>query len=181
MAASAVEASNVLAETYDPQACGSIIDKAVFADMSHTARQSRNDYLRRLVECKADSVNITSAVRCIRLGVGFSAFAKMIVPGGKLDVEFFEKCYGSSPEALMSALEFTDYAGASSSLEVERRLANMYYETACEAEKIPFGAELLVCCIVKKEYEIRNFRVILAGKACGLDAAKIKERLVIAK
>lgn len=42
---------------------------------------------------------------------------------------------------------------------------------------VPFGAELLVLYIVRKEFEVKNVRIVLAGKSCGLSSEKIKERL----
>lgn len=54
---------------------------------------------------------------------------------------------------------------------------NLYAKQAYSAEKIAFGPELIVCFLVRKEYEVKNLRILLAGKSCGLSADRIKERL----
>ena len=83
-------------------------------------------------------------------------------------------------EKLLAALAFTAYselASCTDASEAARLCENLYTKQAYKAETIAFGPELIVCYLVRKEYEVKNLRILLAGKSCGLSADRIRERL----
>ena len=184
MAQAAPEAAEQLAATGDPQLVDLILDKAAFRDMSRTAEQSGFDSLARLVRTKIDSANISACLRCIRQKKNKMYFEKLFLEGGTLDKDFFLTNYDETPAKLLAALAFTAYsalAGAGmtelSASDAERLCEELYTAKAYEAASLPFGAELVILYIVRKEYEIKNVRIVLAGKSCGLSGEKIRERL----
>ena len=61
--------------------------------------------------------------------------------------------------------------------EIERKVDGIYFGIAKEAKWIPFGAEIAIGYIFALEYEIKNLRLVLAGKEAGLSPETIKERL----
>ena len=75
--------------------------------------------------------------------------------------------------------KLSDSVSGITATDAEKLCSLIYLRKANAAASMPFGAELVVCYIVRKEYEIRNVRIVLAGKACGLSAEKIKERLMM--
>lgn len=189
MAEAASLAAEQLAATGDPQEVDLILDRAAFRDMEESAKGSGLEYLERLIKAKTDSVNIISALRCIKQKKSRQYMQKLYVSGGTLDEDFFASNYDESIAKLISALAFTEYSAVAkyaeqqqndiSATDAEKLCSEVYLKKAYSAASQPFGAELLVCYIIRKEYEIRNIRVILAGKACGLGAEKIKERLMM--
>lgn len=190
MASAALTAIEELARTEDPQEVDLILDKAAFEDMTASAYEYNLDYLKELMMYKADSVNISTAIRCIKQGKTKNYLKRLLVSGGKLDEDFFLSNYDETIGKLISALAFTEYSDIAkfseqqqngiSASEAERFCSVLYIKKAYTACRVPFGAELVIYYIVKKEYEIKNVRIILAGKACGMSSEKIRERLMIA-
>ena len=188
MSKAASFAIDQLAATGDPQEVDLILDKAAFEDMASIADMCNLEYLKELMCYKADSVNITTALRCIKQGKNKNYLNKLLVSGGKLDNDFFLSNYDETIGKLINALAYTEYNGITkyseqqseiTPSEAEKLCSMLYLKKAYGAIRIPFGPELIICYIVRKEYEIKNVRIILAGKACGLTAEKIKERLMI--
>lgn len=187
MAKAAPYAIEQLAATGDPQELDLILDKAAFADMMASAQKSGLDYLVSLMKTKIDSVNIGMCLRCIRQNKNKAYFKKLYIPGGTLDEDFFISNYDETPAKLLNAVSYTEYSDISKYAEqradtlnlshIEKLAEEIYAQKAYSVKSVPFGAELVVCYIVQKEYEIKNVRIVLAGKACGLDGERIKERL----
>lgn len=180
LAAAAVEARTALAETGEPGQVDIILDRAIFAAMAAAAEESGLEYLKELVRVKTDSANIGIFLRCVRQQKSRAYFEKLYLTGGALDKDFFLSNYGETSEKLLAALAFTAYSELSActdASEAARMCENLYAKQAYSAEKIAFGPELIVCFLVRKEYEVKNLRILLAGKSCGLSADRIKERL----
>ncbi len=173
-----------LSATADPQEVDLLLDRAVFRDMLKAAEDTRSDYITELVKLRIDSVNIISCIRCIKQKKSKAYMQKLYIDGGKLEESFFTENYDENPSKLLGALAFTDFSALAavdhtsvSSAEIEKLCDNVYAAKAYSASYKPFGIEKAVCYIIQKEYEIKNVRIILAGKSCGLASDKIKERL----
>lgn len=148
--------------------------------MTQAAEDSGLSYLQELVRVKTDSTNIGSFLRCVKNGKPRPYFERLFLAGGSLDKDFFLSNYGETPEKLLAALAFTAYSELSpctDASEAARLCENLYTKQAYKAETIAFGPELIVCYLVRKEYEVKNLRILLAGKSCGLSADRIRERL----
>ena len=50
-------------------------------------------------------------------------------------------------------------------------------EVAREAKMVSFGAEILVGYLIAREYEVKNLRILLAGKSVGLTTDALRERM----
>lgn len=169
----------------DPQKIDIILDKAAFADMKEQSEKIGLAYLSQLCAAKADICNIMTFVRCIRSGSGRKLFEEMFLPGGTaaLELEFFTSIFGDGEERLFSMLsnslaydKLTDSANKSLG-EIEKLCDEIYLQTALGARTISFGAEKAVMYIIEKENEIRNIRIVLAGKKSGLSPENLRERI----
>lgn len=186
MAAAIAEAEEALAATGDPQKVDLIIDKATFADMLTCAAESGVLLARRLVCTKIDLVNATVALRLVRMRLGqrtSALFDEAFIEGGTLDKETLSAAL-ESEEKLCEALAYgscSDIAaliGEGADLgAVERRADNILCSVAREAKYAPFGVEVAIGYIFALEYEVKNIRIILAGKEAGLSPEIIRERL----
>jgi V/A-type H+-transporting ATPase subunit C len=186
MAAAIAEAEDALAATGDPQKVDLIIDKATFADMLTCAAESGVLLARRLVCTKIDLVNATVALRLVRMRLGqrtAALFDEAFIEGGTLDKETLSAAL-ESEEKLCEALAYgscSDIAaliGEGADLgAVERRADNILCSVAREAKYAPFGVEVAIGYIFALEYEVKNIRIILAGKEAGLSPEIIRERL----
>ena len=151
------------------------------------------EFLRRLVGLQADLTNIKSFIR-VRAATetegmkGRQLMAKVFVPGGGLDLDFFNSQLDESLPAFADRFAREPWgqvvaAGVESfvdsgSLTVYEKLADNYLiNYVKKAGLISFGPEPLVAYLWAKENEIKLIRIVMVGKINGLPADEIKERL----
>lgn len=60
---------------------------------------------------------------------------------------------------------------------LEKWADDFWMDLAREAKFVPFGAEVLIGYAIALEYEVKNIRILLAGKDAGLASDVIRERL----
>ncbi len=186
MSGAAAEAFDAYAKTSDPQLIDIILDKACYADMLEAAREG-DDFAYDLVKTKIDITNIMMCIRIIRMGGGFSerdVLQRSLISGGYLDEKLlYEAKSENEISSLISGSEYDALSaflsddGATSLAEIERRCDDIYMNKVRKAKSMPFGAPLLCAYLVAVEYEVKNLRIILAGKRAGLSGEKIRERV----
>ncbi|MDD4772080.1 MAG: V-type ATPase subunit [Eubacteriales bacterium] len=184
-------AKNVI-ETYyhnsDPGQIDSVMDRACFLDMSETAGKYGLIYLRKFVEYKADTVNILTCVRLIRMNAGADSVERFMVPGGIINNEQLKSVFDADgvrerETLLYNGLRKTRYAAmkldASDSLTViERTCENTFLDfIAGEAKQKLYGMEILTAFVILREAEVKNIRIVVSGKTASVPAETIKERL----
>ena len=187
MAKAAKEAEEAFGATANPQKVDLILDKACYADMLDNADTCGVALAGKLVRAKIDLTNIISFVRLSMMKLGDSApllLAEALIEGGRLDTSFFKERFSAGVSKLSESLEFTDYSSICQYLsgnislgELERAADSLWLKTAKEAKFVPFGAEVLIGYLAALEFEVKNIRILLAGKDAGLSAEVIRERL----
>lgn len=187
MAKAAEEAIEAFNKTLDPQQVDLIMDRACFADMYDSARKSGVDYIVRLVRTKIDLVNIITCIRVIRMKFGARGadfLREALLDGGTIEKTFFAEGYEGGEQRLFELLGRTEYAkfadrtGAGEKLSVIERVADdTWMEVARTAKYVPFGIPVLVGYMAALEYEVKNIRIVMAGKDAGLAPDVIRERL----
>lgn len=186
MAAAAAEAEEAFAATGNPQKVDFLIDRAAFADMLDCARRSGVPLGERLVTSKIDLVNAMMAVRLIRMRLGAQAaaiFDEVYIDGGTLDKETLTESL-SGEDKLCEALTYGSCSALAELISagaelgaLEKAADDIWCRVAKEARYVPFGAEVAIGYIFALEYEVKNIRIILAGKEAGLSSDIIRERL----
>ncbi len=188
MAGAIEEAKETFAKTSNPQTVDFILDRACFADMLENAKQNGVELAERLVRVKIDLVNIMTCVRILRMRIGHASaglLAETIIEGGYLDTDMFRRALSSDEAKFSDELKYTDayyplsqYIGTTDTLAaLERQCDNMWIAVAREAKQVPFGAPVLIGYMAAMEYQIKNIRIILAGKDARLDSETVRERL----
>lgn len=187
MAEAIPRAEEAFAATANPQKIDFIIDKATFADMLCSAEESGVPFARELATAKIDLVNITITARLIRMRLGAQAGAlldEVYIEGGGLEKEALAEALAAGETALADMLEHGSYSsmaaligGGASLGAVEKKADDIWIGIASKARYIPFGAEVAIGYMCALEYEVKNIRIILAGKDAGLSADTIRERL----
>lgn len=187
MAQAIAEAEEAFAVTANPQKIDFIIDRATFGDMLCAAERSGVSLALRLVETRIDLVNIMMAVRIIRmrLGVqGAALFDEAYIDGGGLNKTELVETLSVGDQALSGLLAYGRYSAMAELMEtgaslgeLEKKADDIWMDVARETKYLPFGAEIAIGYIVALEYEIKNIRIILAGKEAGLSSDIIRERL----
>jgi V/A-type H+-transporting ATPase subunit C len=186
------EAASSAFETYyrnaDPQQIDTTLDKACFLDMTESAEQYDLPYLRDLVAYKADTINILTCVRLIRMNARAASLKNAILPGGIVPVDTFAATFAAEgikerETALYNTLRKTRYnttdnSSTDSLTVIERSCENAYLAfVGGEAKKKLFGAQVLAAFAVARETEVKNIRIVISGRAASLPAEVIKERL----
>ena len=187
MAKAIPEAIDAFAETKNPQQIDLRLDRACFADMLAFAEATGVDYIIDLVRTRIDLLNIITCIRILGMKMYFAAepfMREAYLAGGTFDLDFFIAAIGHGAEVLFSELEFSPYAGLVKELDhtaplylIEKTADNIWLEMAKRAKYIPFGAPVVIGYLAALEYEVKNLRLILAGKDAGLAVDVIKERL----
>lgn len=187
MADAVAEAREALARSRDPQLTDLILDRACFADMLDNSRQYGIELAERLVRTKIDLTNIITCARIIRMKLGNTAvglFDSAVLEGGLLDTDILRGVLGAEPSELSDCLEYTEYGGLSAYIgaelplaQLERQADGIWLSVAKQAKAVPFGAEVIIGYAAAVEYEIKNIRILLAGKETGFSAESIRERL----
>ena len=104
--------------------------------------------------------------------------------GGTLGADFFISGLEFGAKKLFEELEYTPYRELrkyadedSPFFTIEVAADNIWLDKAKRARQVTFGAPVLVGYLAALEYEVKNLRMIIAGKDAGLPAQTIKERL----
>ena len=187
MADAAREAEEAFSATGNPQKVDLILDRACFADMLDAAKASGSPFAVRLVEEKIDLTNLITCIRLIRMQGGLAAEAfleEALLPGGTLDGDLLRSALTAGEEFLAEGLRFTRFSFVSDLLidhaplhVLELAAEDCWMDLAREGKFVPFGAEVLIGYAVALEYQVKNIRILLAGKDAGLAPDVIRERL----
>ena len=187
MRSAIADAEEAFAETANPQKIDFIIDRACFADMLVSADRSGIELAKRLVRAKIDLVNIMMTLRIMRMKLGKTAegiLGEVYIGGGSFDQKTLADELSAGEESFAQNTVKIGYESLANAIldgeslsDLERRADDLYFSIAKEAKYISFGAELAIGYIAALEYEVKNIRIILAGKDAGLSPEVIRERL----
>ena len=59
----------------------------------------------------------------------------------------------------------------------DRHWKNFWMDMIRETKFIPVGLEVMVSFLLAHEYEVKNLRIVLAGKEAGIASETIRERI----
>lgn len=181
-------AMQAYAKTSNPRAIDLIIDKACYADMLASARQSGDELHVQLVRTAIDLTNLLICLRLVRMQAGEQGemlLDQAMLAGGEIDVGSFKKAYAQGEDAVISCLTGTAYDKLAASLrekgrtaaEAERLVDDYRMELVRTVRYTTFGASVLTAYFYAQEYAIKNIRIVAAAKRAGLDAQTIRERI----
>ena len=184
----AVEATEVLAKTADPQAVDIIIDKAVLETMAVKADEYDCAFLTDYVTACIDIANIRCAVRIKRMNKDVTFLNKVLAAGGKLDRARLTEAFAKGMEDILAMISASAYGKAlEPALEDLRNGAALTrFEQSCDvytasliarAKTVAFGIEPVIAYLFAKECEIKAARIVLASKAAGVSPEQIDQRL----
>lgn len=182
--AAVAEAQTALAEEKDPQKCDLILDRACYAEMTDAAAECGSEFLQGYVRLSVDTVNLRTAVRCIRMGVPPVEMEKDLLSGGNVDVQAIANAPGETWGKLFPAeLEKAAAEGAEATSNggsltgFERACDNALIAYLTRAKRVPFGAEPVVGYLCAREAEATAIRTILSLRKAGAGSEIIRERL----
>ena len=181
----AEEARAVLNRSANPQLADFLLDKAYFREMSGLADSLESDFARGYVAILADSTNLRSAVRILRMGKDIGYLHEALVSGGSVSEE--RLISGISGEglagvfaggALAKAAQLgTDAVSGGTLTAFELACDNAVARYLADAKLCSFGEECVIAYLAGTENELTAVRMILTGRLAGVPADTIRERL----
>ncbi|MBR3893550.1 MAG: V-type ATPase subunit [Clostridia bacterium] len=188
MAIAADEAVQAFAKTKNPQQIDLLLDRACYADMLAAAERSGVAFAVALVREKIDLINLLIVVRILRMKLGESGKALLsasLLTGGNLSLAQLLSWFAAGESVMWDRLYYTSYGKLSEAVAasdrsltaVERSADDFWMAHVKEAKYASFGPEVLIAFLQAHEYQVRNLRIILAGKTAGLPAETIRERI----
>ncbi|MBQ7692236.1 MAG: V-type ATPase subunit [Oscillospiraceae bacterium] len=179
------EARGVLARTANPQLSDFVLDRAYFEELRALADRVDSDYLRGYVQVLADSTNLKSAVRTLRMGKSRDFLQEVLVDGGSIDArrvaaasdkDALAALYVHTPLEKAAVLGGEALAGGGMTA-FERACDNAVNDYLKKTRLISYGPEAVVAYLAAVEGEIQAVRMILTGRLAGVKAESIRERL----
>ena len=181
----AEEAKALLSRSANPQLSDFLLDKAYFCEMQELAEELDSDFARGYVSLLADSTNLRSAVRILRMGKDIGYLREALVSGGSVSEE--RLISGITGEGLASVFAGTPLSKAAQlGAEAVSGGTLTAFELACDnalaayladAKLCSFGEESVLAFLAGTENELTAVRMILTGRLAGVPADTIRERL----
>ncbi len=185
LGSAAAEAKALLGRSGNPQLADFVLDKACYAEMAELAASLNSTFAEGYVAILADSTNLRSAVRILRMGKDIGYLREALVPGGSISEErLITGIAGEGVAALFAG------SGLAKAAQLGADAVNggtlTAFELACDnavaayladAKLCSFGEECLLAYLAGTENELTAVRMILTGRLAGVSADKIRERL----
>lgn len=186
MGAAMETAMTAYARTRNPQYVDLYLDRACYEDMLEVAGRLHHPYVYGLLQTKIDLTNLLTAARFLRMARSQAQEAilkESLLPGGTLTAEALLALYETGTEGFAPLLNGTPYEGLVAALTaldlraVEKASDDRYMEAVRAARSVPYGLPVLVGYLEGLAQEVKNLRILLAGKDAGLDDGAIRERM----
>ena len=181
------EAKNVLDTTRDPQLSDITLDGWMYRDMARTAERTGSAFLRGYVAAQIDAANLRSLIRTLRMGKNAGFLAGALLEGGETEPAALLAVAENGGSGLAELYALTRFAAAAEAgaaalkggtlTEFEKQCDDAVTEYLSGAQMVPFGEAPLLAYLAARETEYTNLRIVLMGRAAGLDADTIRSRL----
>lgn len=178
------EGKELLARTANPQLADFLLDRAYFAELQALCERLGSEFLTRYVAVLADSTNLRSAVRTLRMGKNADFLSQALVPGGTVGTErILASASGDAIASLFGGVLADAAALGAAAAEggtltaFELACDNAVAKTLGEAKLVSYGEEPVIAYLAAVESEITAVRMILTGRLAGIESQTIWERL----
>lgn len=165
-----------------PRLIDTELDKALYADINSRLTKGADRYIKEYFEVFADTTNLSSFVRTVRIGGNFSFFADGFLTGGSISLKDFEECGGDVNRAAKK-LAGTKVAGYFDKINV---LDTAAFETAQDNYLLRifsvnktdmFSVAPILGYYLAKLNEIKVIRVVLVCIKNGVSAQEMHKRV----
>ena len=187
LAAAIAEAKEVLETTRDPQLGDIVLDRWMYRDEMETAETTGSEFLRGYVRVSIDAANLRSLVRTLRMGKNAAFLEGVLVSGGTVDESEILTVAGNNGGGLAELYASTELKDAAQAgADALKGGALTKFEKLCDdavsgylsgAQMVAFGEAPLIGYLAARETEYTNLRILLMGRAAGLDPETIRARL----
>ena len=179
------EARAVLNRSGNPQLSDFLMDREYFSELKELADSLGSSFAQGYVSLLADSTNLRSAVRILRMGKDIGYLREALVPGGSISEERLTA--GISGEGIASVFNGSalrkaaalgaDAVSGGTLTEFELACDNALADYLADAKRSSFGEECVIAYLAGQESELTAVRMILTGRLAGVPGDVIRERL----
>lgn len=181
------DARETLARTGDPQVADFLLDRRCVVEMQKSAAESGSAFLVKYVEMFIDIYNLRAVVRTTRLSREPDFLRTVLANGGSVSAgrltgavtsgSPLEDVYAGTPLYDTALAGVAAARGETPMTSFERLSDNALLKLLTSARRVAFGEQPLVGYLAAKESEFTAIRTILAGRAAGVAADVLRERL----
>ena len=180
------QAAALLKESKDPQQADLLLDKAMYAEMTQLAKDSRSAFLEGYVRILVDAANLRTAVRVYRMDKDEEFLRGVLLEGGNGSVQTVAGARGEGIADVFQSGSLAEAAKLGAALIKPGSGALTAFEKACDdavtkyvsaARRVPFGEQVVIGYLYAREAELTAVRTIFAGRAAKLDGDTIRRRL----
>lgn len=184
----ALEAKSAFEESRDPQDIDIVCDRHMFERMLSLCGKIENGLITEYVKTSIDFHNIKTLIRVKNMNKGSRFLGGALVQGGLTDVKFFLEHYDKSSDAYSSVFYYKYFGdavkrGMESFVKtgnygaLEKVFDNRLIEIVKNAKFSAFGPDVPFAYVISKENELRQIRLLVAGKYNGMRSEDLKERM----
>jgi V/A-type H+/Na+-transporting ATPase subunit C len=177
-----------MSRTGDPQLIDIIYDRAYFEEAVKTAKELNILFISGYIILTIDLLNIRSYIRIKKASLGIDFLRKVIIPGGSIQIQVYEKSIEGHDDEIIGAARYSDIesvvlsgigclGGEAAFSEFEKAIDDRMIEYIKPYRYSALGIEPIISHLIAKELEIKNIRILLSGISNGLEEDIIKERL----
>lgn len=181
-------AMNSFKESKDPQIIDIIVDKFMYEDMVQRAEKIGEEFIIEYVKENIDFINIRTFLRIKKQDKSLNFLKEVLLKGGYISVEFYERMYSESDENVITKLSKSRYGDvikdglqefqSNGKLTLFEKLFEDHIMAHIKKGKyINFGPEPIFSYILAKETEIKIIRIIMVAKLNNVQSNVIRERL----
>jgi len=180
-------ARDELSRTKDAQRADFILDRAYFAELRDLAEQAESPFLTGYCAALIDSANLRAAVRVMMMALDPALLTDVLVSGGAVQLnaiaaavrsgEGLAELYGGSLFAKAAAAGAEAARSGGSLTLFEKLCDNAVTNYLQSAKRVSFGDGPVIAFLAAVEAEITSVRIIMNGRAAGLEPERIRERL----
>ena len=181
LAAAVPQAREAFDKTGNPREIDFILDRAVFCDMAAAAAPV--PLSAAWVTAKAELTDLLICYRLIRMGgtLGRNLLTRAAIGVGRFDEQTLLAMYDGGEDAFLERVFLTPYGGIFekniSFSEAERRAQAYLCALVKRKSAVTFGPEIPIAYLLDLQALTADLRILLAGKAAGLDPATVRSRM----
>jgi len=167
----------------DGAAIDATVDRAMFAELAHLARESGSGFLEELIKLQIDIANVKSLLRARLADVPADEALPMTVEGGSVSVAELTRLYElpiAEAGARLAALPTLSGIPAAELADLGRldvTADNVVVGYLRRARAVSVGAEPVIAYVMGREAEVRAVRTLLIGRLAGLPTEVLRSRL----
>lgn len=182
------EALESFEQTKDSQIIDIVFDRYMFENIVNVSKDINNAFVTGYIQSLIDLTNIKTILRLKKINKDKNFLKKVLIDGGVLSLDFCEGLFNDSVDNLSNKIFFTnyvnlinegvnDYKETNSLSSLERKIDDYLMNYIKDAKYISIGVEPVFAYLYAVETEVKNLRLILAGKLNNVDSEIIRERL----